>query len=75
MAFYIGTSEDCSAYNSKVNTAMSWRNHITRNWSAIIANAQETEYAVVAKEGIEPEEGSALKLVQQLPEDWDNAPT
>jgi len=70
MSWYIGTLEECNAYNAKVNEAKQYKGSITRNWANPRPHPEDDYYAIIAKSGIEPDEESSLQLVEKLGEDW-----
>ena len=75
--WYIGTLEECLAYNDKVNDARGYEEgNVTSNWSEPRAHPEDDYYAIISnynplfREGIEPDEESSLFLVADLGDDW-----
>ena len=69
MSWYIGTLEECNAYNEKVNEAKAYKGSITSNWANPRQHPDGSEWAIIAH-SIEPDEESGLTLVEELTEDW-----
>ena len=69
MSWYIGTLEECNAYNAKVNEAKAYNGSITSNWANPRQHPDGSKYAIIAHT-VEPDEESGLTLVNELTEDW-----
>jgi len=67
--WYIGTLEECNAYNQKVNEAKAYKGSITSNWANPRQHPDGSKWAIVAH-ATEPDEESGLTLVEELTEDW-----
>jgi len=67
--WYIGTLEECNAYNAKVNEAKAYKGSITSNWANPRQHPDGSKWAIVAH-STEPDEESRLTLVEELTEDW-----
>ena len=67
--WYIGTLEECNAYNAKVNDAKQYKGSITNNWANPRQHPDGSKWAIVAH-STEPDEESGLTLVDELTEDW-----
>jgi hypothetical protein len=67
--WYIGTLEECNAYNQKVNEAKAYTGSITSNWANPRQHPDGSKWAIVAHT-TEPDEESGLTLVEELTEDW-----
>jgi hypothetical protein len=70
MSFYIGTLEEVTAYNEKVNDAKQYKGSITNNWANPMQHPDGSKWAIVANNSIEPDEESNLIFEVQLSEDW-----
>jgi hypothetical protein len=70
MSWYIGTLEEVTAYNEKVNEVKAYKGSITSNWANPRPHPEDDYYAIIAKSGIEPDEESSLQLVEKLGKDW-----
>lgn len=68
--WYIGTLEECNAYNAKVNEAKAYKGSITSNWANPRQHPTDEYCCIRAKSGIEPDEESSLQFVEALGEDW-----
>ena len=68
--WYIGTLEECNAYNQKVNEAKAYKGSITSNWANPRQHPDGSKWAIIANNSIEPQEESGLTLVDELTEDW-----
>ena len=71
MSWYIGTLEECNAYNAKVNEAKQYTGGITSNWANPRQHPDGSKWAIVAH-STEPDEESRLTLVEELTEDWNS---
>lgn len=69
MSWYIGTREEVTAYNEKVNEVKAYKGSITSNWANPRQHPDGSKWAIVAH-SIEPDEESSLRLVEELGEDW-----
>ena len=69
MAWYIGTLEECNAYNAKVNEVKQYKGSITNNWANPKQHPDGSKWAIIAH-STEPDEESGLTLVDELTEDW-----
>ena len=67
--WYIGTLEECNAYNAKVNEAKAYTGSITSNWANPRQHPVGSKWAIVAH-STEPDEESGLILAEELTEDW-----
>lgn len=67
--WYIGTLQECNAYNAKVNEAKAYGNNVTSNWANPRQHPDGSEWAIIAH-STEPNEESGLTLVNELTEDW-----
>jgi hypothetical protein len=70
MSFYIGTLEECGAYNTKVNPVKQYKGSITNNWANPRQHPEDDYYAIIANESVKPDEESSLQIVKELGEDW-----
>jgi hypothetical protein len=68
--WYIGTLEECNAYNAKVNEAKAYKGSITSNWAKPKQHPDGSKWAIAANNSIEPQEESNLIFEVQLSEDW-----
>ena len=69
MSWYIGTLEEVTAYNQKVNEAKAYTGSITSNWANPKPHPDGSKWAILAHT-TDPDEESLLKLVEELTEDW-----
>ena len=69
MSWYIGTLEECNAYNAKVNEAKQYKGSITSNWANPRQHPDGSKWAILAH-STEPDEESRLTLAEELTEDW-----
>lgn len=67
--WYIGTREEVTAYNTKVNEAKAYTGSITSNWANPRQHPDGSKWAIIAHI-TEPDEESGLTLVEELTEDW-----
>ena len=67
--WYIGTLEECNAYNAKVNEAKAYNGNVTNNWANPRQHPDGSKWAIIAH-STEPNEESGLTLVNELTEDW-----
>jgi hypothetical protein len=70
MSWYIGTLEECNAYNAKVNEAKAYKGSITSNWANPRQHPDGSKWAILANNSIEPQEDSNLIFEVQLSDDW-----
>ena len=70
MSWYIGTLEDVTAYNTKVNEVKQYKGSITNNWANPRQHPVDDYYAIIANALVEPDEESSLQIVESLSEDW-----
>jgi hypothetical protein len=70
MSWYIGTLEECNAYNAKVNEAKQYKGSITSNWANPKQHPDGSKWAILANNSIEPQEESNLIFEVQLSDDW-----
>ena len=70
MAWYIGTLEECNAYNAKVNEAKQYKGSITSNWANPKQHPDGSKWAIAANNSIEPQEESSLIFTESLSDDW-----
>ena len=70
MSWYIGTLEEVTAYNQKVNEAKAYKGSITSNWANPRQHPDGSKWAIVANNSIEPQEDSNLIFEVQLSDDW-----
>jgi len=70
MSWYIGTREEVTAYNEKVNEAKQYTGSITSNWANPRQHPDGSKWAIVANNSIEPQEDSNLIFEVQLSDDW-----
>jgi len=71
MSWYIGTREEVTAYNEKVNEAKAYKGSITSNWANPRQHPDGSKWAIVAH-STELDEESGLTLVEELTEDWNS---
>ena len=69
MGYYIGTLEDCEAYDQKVTREERYTGDVTSNWANPRQHPDGSKWAIVAH-STEPYEESSLRLVEELGEDW-----
>ena len=67
--WYIGTLEEVTAYNQKVNEAKAYNGNVTNNWANPRQHPDGSKWAIIAH-STEPDEESGLTLVNELTEDW-----
>jgi len=70
MSYYIGTLEECNAYNQKVNEAKAYKGAVTSNWAVPEHHPTDDYCAIIANASVEPDEESNLQIVESLSEDW-----
>jgi len=70
MSWYIGTREECVAYDEKVTASQNYDGVYTKNWANPRPHPIDDYCAIVAHPSIEPDEESGLTLVKELTEDW-----
>ena len=69
MSWYIGTREEVTAYNEKVNEAKAYTGSITSNWANPRQHPDGSKWAIVAH-STEPDEESRLIFTESLSDDW-----
>ncbi len=69
MSWYIGTREEVTAYNTKVNEVKQYKGSITNNWANPRQHPDGSKWAIIAH-ATEPNEESSLQSVEALSEDW-----
>ena len=67
--YYIGTHEECIAYDEKVSASQNYDGVHTVNWANPIQHPDGSKYAIIAH-ATEPDEESSLQLVEALSSDW-----
>ena len=67
--WYIGTLEECNAYDQKVTEAHNYTGS-TSNWSTPRQHPDGSKWAVKSNSSIDKDEESGLTLVEELTEDW-----
>lgn len=70
MSWYIGTFEECSEYNAKVNEVKQYKGSITNNWANPRQHPDGSKWAIVVNASVEKDEESGLLLEAQLSDDW-----
>ena len=70
MSWYIGTFEEVTAYNEKVNEAKAYKGSITSNWANPRQHPDGSKWAIASNNSIEPQEESSLIFTESLSEDW-----
>ncbi len=70
--WYIGTREEVTAYNEKVNEAKAYKGSITSNWANPRQHPDGSKWAIVVNASIDKDEESRLTLVEELTEDWNS---
>ena len=70
MSHYIGTKTSCEAYDTKVSNQLGFKGSITARWSDVRRHPAKSLFSVIAHASITPDEGSGLKLVEQLDDTW-----
>ena len=68
--YYIGTHEECIAYDKKVSASQNYDGVHTVNWANPRQHPVDDYCCIRANSGIEPDEESSLQLVEKLGEDW-----
>ena len=68
--WYIGTKTACEAYNERVTLGLGLTGSVTANWSDVRRHPAKSLFSVIAHARITPDEGSGLKLVEQLDDTW-----
>ena len=67
--YYIGTHEECIAYDEKVSASQNYDGVHTVNWANPIQHPDGSKYAIIAH-ATELDEESSLQLVEALSSDW-----
>ena len=70
MSWYIGTLEQCEAYNRKVCEVKNYTGSHTSNWDTPHRHPEDDYYCIEACASVEPDEESSLQLVEELGKDW-----
>ena len=70
MSHYIGTKSSCEAYNEKVSNQLGFKSSLTARWSDVRRHPAKSLFSVIAHARITLDEGSGLKLVEQLDDTW-----
>ena len=70
MSYYIGTKSACEAYNEKVGNQLVLNGSLTSTWFDVNRHPAKSLFRVAAHASITPDEGSGLKLVDTLTDDW-----
>jgi hypothetical protein len=70
MSWYIGTRDEVTAYNQKVNEVKAYKGSITSNWANPQPHPEDDYCAIIANASVEPDEESSLRLVEALGDDW-----
>ena len=70
MSYYIGTLEDCEAYDNKVSKEERYTGNVTSRWAEIRQHPDGSKWAILANNSIEKDEESGLQLIEELGEDW-----
>jgi len=70
MSYYIGTKTACEAYDKKVSNQLGFKGSLTARWSDVRRHPAKSLFSVIAYAKITPDEGSGLKLVEQLDDTW-----
>ena len=73
MSYYVGTKKDCNAYDEKVTSALGFDGNKTANWANPRRHPEKSIFAIYAHNTILPDEGSKLRKVELLTEDWNEA--
>ena len=69
MAYYIGTLEDCEAYDQKISIEERYTGNVTSRWAEVRQHPDGSKWAIIAHT-IEPDEESGLIFTESLSEDW-----
>ena len=64
--YYIGTQEQCEAYNEKVTQGENYRD-VTQRWATVQQHPDGAPFAIVMHEDYENQD---MKLVERLDETW-----
>ena len=67
--YYIGTYEECEAYDEKVSASKNYDGVYTVNWCTPLPHPDGSKWAIIAHT-TEPDEGSSLQSVEELSSDW-----
>ena len=71
--WYVGTKKSCEAYDKKVSEAIGFDGNRTANWANPRRHPEKSIFAIDAHNTILPDEGSKLRKVELLTEDWNEA--
>lgn len=69
MAYYIGTNQECVDYNQEVTVGENYHS-TTTNWSDIIKNPTQVQYAIVKHDNY----SSDMEEVEVLSDSWHPLP-
>ena len=64
--YYIGTKEQCEAYNTKVTKGENYRDQTTQ-WAEVQQHPDGAPFAIIIHEDYESED---MQLVQRLDDTW-----
>ena len=70
MSHYTGKKSACEAYSEKVGSHLQLNGERTAYWSDVRRHPAKSLFSVIAHASITPDEGSGLKLVDTLTDDW-----
>ncbi len=70
MSHYTGKKTACEAYDKKVSNQLGFNGSLTARWSDVRRHPAKSLFSVIAHASITPDEGSGLKLVEQLDDTW-----
>lgn len=70
MSHYVGTKSSCEDYDAKVSNQLGFKGSLTARWSDVRRHPAKSLFSVIAHASITPDEGSGLKLVEQLDDTW-----
>jgi len=70
MSWYIGTREECVAYDEKVTASQNYDGVYTKNWANPRQHPTDDCCCIIANSKVEPDEKSFLQIVEDLGEDW-----
>ena len=70
MSHYVGTKSSCEDYNEKVSNQLGFKGSLTARWSDVRRHPAKSLFSIIAHASITPDEGSGLKLVEQLDDTW-----
>jgi|TARA_R100000479_G_scaffold176179_1_gene129465 FlaG/FlaF family flagellin (archaellin) len=67
--YYVGTYEECEAYDEKVTASQNYDGVYTVNWCTPLPHPDGSKWAIIAH-ATEPDEESGLTLIEKLTDDW-----